>query len=70
MSSSATWARLTKYLKQYDMCKGQSVHSNFAAACSAYRHDMGVPTFDSCQGLPKVTSQGGCLKSQLLLPAL
>ncbi|KAL0040328.1 hypothetical protein WJX77_003603 [Trebouxia sp. C0004] len=27
MSSSATWARLTKYLKEYGMYKGQSVHS-------------------------------------------
>lgn len=27
MSSSATWARLTKHLKQYGMYKGQSVHS-------------------------------------------
>ena len=27
MSSSATWARLTKYLKEYGMYTGQSVHS-------------------------------------------
>lgn len=27
MSSPATWARLTKYLKEYGMYKGQSVHS-------------------------------------------
>ncbi len=44
-------------------------HEHFAAACSAYRHDMGVPRFDSCLGLPKVTCQGDCLKSELLLPA-
>ncbi len=45
MSSSATWARLTKYLKEYGMYKGQSVHSTRRG--SMLRHkEVHQATFD------------------------